>query len=83
MRINKAALAEAARQLRNPVDENERRISMSELTPGMQLSRPIVAMDGKEILSSDIKLDEDLIWRLWQLSAIRPLNAPVIVNSKN
>ncbi|MBN8551157.1 MAG: hypothetical protein J0M12_17720, partial [Deltaproteobacteria bacterium] len=61
----------------------EKKVALVNLMPGMRLSRPVVAYDGREILSSDIKLDQDLIWRLWQLSTVRPLNGPLTVFSKN
>ncbi len=61
----------------------EKKVPLVSLMPGMRLSRPVVAFDGREILSSDIKLDHDLIWRLWQLSTVRPLNGPVVIFSKN
>lgn len=65
--------------------ENEERIKISSLVNGMKLSQPLKAFDGKQILNADLVLDNDLIWRIWQLSAIKPLNAPVIVkrNKRN
>lgn len=63
--------------------ENEQNIPIASLAPGMRLSRPLLAFDGKEILSSDIKLDEDLIWRIWQLAALRPLNSPTVFSSEH
>lgn len=65
------------------VTSEEKKVALVNLMPGMRLSRPVVAFDGREILSSDVKLDQDLIWRLWQLATIRPLNGPVVVFSKN
>lgn len=61
----------------------EKKVALINLMPGMRLSRPVMSYDGREILSSDVKLDQDLIWRLWQLSTVRPLNGPLVVFSKN
>jgi hypothetical protein len=60
----------------------ERQVSVEDLAPGMQLSRPLKTFDGREILESDLKLDEDLIWRLWQLTSIRPLEVAMIVSER-
>lgn len=65
------------------VAQDEKKVALVNLMPGMRLSRPVVTYDGREILSSDVKLDQDLIWRLWQLSTVRPLNGPVVIFSKN
>ncbi len=59
--------------------ENEERIKISSLITGMKLSQPLKSFDGEQILDADLILDNDLIWRIWQLSAIRPLNSPIIV----
>jgi hypothetical protein len=60
----------------------ERQVSVEDLAPGMQLSRPLKTFDGREILESDLKLDEDLIWRLWQLTSIRPLEVAMVVSER-
>ena len=61
-----------------PIGHDEMRVAIDALTPGMRLSKPIHSFDGREILSGNLVLDQDLIWRIWQLSAIRPLNAPLV-----
>lgn len=53
-------------------------VSLEALSPGMQLVSPLVTYDGKEILGSDVKLDDDLIWRIWQLAAIRPIRSACV-----
>ena len=53
----------------------ERPTPLSKLKPGMQISRPLLSFDGRLILSKDTILDEDLIWRIWQLAAIRPMRS--------
>ncbi|WKZ57637.1 MAG: hypothetical protein QY326_02940 [Bdellovibrionota bacterium] len=76
-------LLEEARKLREePVGNGEAKIPLNSLEPGMRLSRPLRAFDGKQVLSEDLVLDEDLIMRIWQLAAIRPLNAPVIITKE-
>lgn len=62
---------------------HEQKIPIDELQPGMRLSQPLHAFDGREILNGDLMLDQDLIWRLWQLSAIRPMNSPLVVQEEN
>lgn len=80
---NDENLKNEAQRIRDmPITENEVRIAITDLAPGMRLSRPLKAYDGREILDSDLVLDEDLIWRIWQLSLVRPLNAPLIVQTE-
>jgi len=55
---------------------HERQVHISCLTPGMRLSRPLYAVDGRSILSDDLVLDQDSIWRLWRLSSVRALGSP-------
>ncbi|MBX7136441.1 MAG: hypothetical protein K1X83_00555 [Oligoflexia bacterium] len=79
-----AALAEQARRTRDAVvARDEVKIPLTELTPGMRLSQPLLAYDGRKILSEALILDQDLIWRLWQLAAVRPLNAPAVVANQD
>jgi hypothetical protein len=59
----------------------ENKVSLSKLRPGMKTSQPITALNGKMIIEKDTPLDEDLIWRLWQLAAVRPIN-PITIFSK-
>ncbi len=59
--------------------EHELTLPISALTPGMRLAQPICAFDGRTVLQPDLTLDHDLIWRIWQLSAIRPINQPLVV----
>ena len=74
------ALIDARRRARETViEEGEKRVEISDLTPGMRLSRPLITFDGRAILEEDLVLDQDLIWRIWQLSLVRPLNSPLVV----
>ena len=59
--------------------EYEESVDISALSTGMQLSKPLVSFDGKVIVGANVILDNDLVWRIWQISAIKPLNAPTIV----
>lgn len=73
-------LMKAAQATRDLVaGEGEKKVEIDKLTPGMRLSRPLIAFDGREILEGDMVLDQDLIWRIWQLSLVRPLNAPLVI----
>ena len=75
-------LREQAELTKNQVvGADEVKVAITSLSPGMKLSRPVVTFDGKEILKGDLVLDEDLIWRIWRLASVRPLNGPVIVFS--
>ncbi|NDC37121.1 MAG: hypothetical protein EBZ48_03605 [Proteobacteria bacterium] len=82
IRFNKEALAFIRSESKKPLNKGERRVALASLIPGMRLSQPLRSLDGQEILSPDLTLDEDLIWRLWQLAAIRPLYHPIIQKSK-
>jgi len=57
----------------------EEQIPIEKLTPGMRLSRPLKTFDGAELLEPDMRLDEDLIWRVWQLAAVRPLEQAMVI----
>jgi hypothetical protein len=61
------------------VTKQETKVQISDLTPGMILSRPVTTMDGAVVLSSDLVLDSDLIFRVWQLATVRIINTPLIV----
>ena len=56
------------------VSDSEKQVLLSRLLPGMKTSRPVLTFDGRTIVSRNTLLDEDLIWRLWQIAAVRPLN---------
>ncbi len=76
-------LRDKARKNREQVaGPNETKIPIPQLVPGMRLARPLYSFDGRRILDADLVLDQDLIWRLWQLSTVRPLNSPLIVTSE-
>jgi hypothetical protein len=79
LRSNEALLKAASELVAN---DGETKVEINQLAPGMKLSRPLIAFDGKEILEQDMILDQDLIWRIWQLSMVRALNAPLIVDQK-
>ena len=78
-RVN-PALQQVARETATlQVGPHERRVAIDQLTPGMRLTRPVLTFDGKRVLTENILLDEDLIWRIWQLAAIRPINGPITI----
>lgn len=64
-------------------NRGERKVPINKLAPGMRLSRPLCTFDGKEILESSLKLDEDLIMRVWQLTAIRPIESAMILRESS
>ncbi len=57
------------------------RIPLTELKPGMRLSEPIIGVDGKLILKSNIELTEDLIHDIWRITTLRPVRPDVSVLS--
>ncbi len=79
VRMNENLMQDLLAIRNTPVKPDQERIPVSELQPGMQLAQPLWTFDGKKLLSEKIVLDQDLVWRIWQLSAVRPLNSPVIV----
>ncbi|MCB0352362.1 MAG: hypothetical protein KDD64_02520 [Bdellovibrionales bacterium] len=80
---NSPELLELARKFEEyEPTEDEMRVPLDSLEPGMKLSKPIFAYDGREILAQEVILDQDLIWRLWQLSSIRPVNTPLVALDK-
>jgi len=78
LRRNKILRDELMSQARQPVSKNEKRVPLASLSPGMTLARALIGLDGKEILAPDILLDQDLIWRIWQLSAVKPLRSAIV-----
>ncbi len=62
-------------------DENESAVSIYSLCPGMRVAKPIESLDGIMVLADQVRLDGDLIWRLWQLSAIRPIDDEVLIKA--
>ncbi len=61
-----------------PLLHDEAQVGISDLAPGMLLSKPIHAFDGAQVLEGGLKLDEDLVMRIWQLSSLRPLIDPTV-----
>ena len=77
---NNPLLVKEANDTKKYVAEgDEERVKISSLKDGMTLSKPLKSFDGKEILEADLTLDNDLIWRIWQLSSICPMNSPMII----
>ena len=56
-------------------------LHLPRLQPGMVLAEPILGINGRLVLRANVRLDQDLIWRLWELSAISTLTSPVKVTS--
>lgn len=83
LRRNKELRDELMQQARRPVATHEKKVPLAALAPGMTLSQALIGMDGKEVLAPDIQLDQDLIWRIWQLSAVRPLRSVIVHRPTN
>src|SRR5690606_5100682 len=73
--------AELMRLRETAIGSGEQRVSILDLQPGMRLAQPLMAFDGRRVLMEGVRLDRDLIWRIWQLSAIRPLNPAIVCKS--
>ena len=58
---------------------SENTFRISQLTPGMRLAASLLTFDGKPVLDNDINLDNDLIWRIWRLCSLYPLESAQIV----
>lgn len=70
--------AVVSRIIAEPLKDGEQHISLSDLSPGMHLTRPIHGFDGKEVLAGNLTLDEDLVFRIWQLATLKPLIEPTV-----
>lgn len=55
-------------------------VPLSQLLPGMTSNYSITTFDGKEVVPPNTPLDSDIIWRLWRLGALRPVNPIWIKN---
>lgn len=73
----KRANEEAQQLFENGQTKN---IDLAFLMPGMRLARPLIAIDGTVILPANVLLDAEMICRLLQLSAIRPIRNPAIIS---
>lgn len=52
-------------------------VPLSDLEPGMLLLEPVLARDGRLVLDANVVINERILYALWQLAAIRALNAKV------
>jgi hypothetical protein len=78
---NQELLTKAEEYTKSPLTDDEKRVFLSALAPGMKLKRPLEAFDGKILIPQDVVLDVDMIWRIWSLSAVRALNTPLVVEN--
>lgn len=62
----------------HPDGRKEQKIPLISLTPGMRLAQSLIARDGKVVIEEGTRLDADLIWRIWQLAAVRMLKSPFV-----
>lgn len=56
----------------------EERVALSQLQPGMTLAHPLITFDGRTLADTGVLLDDDMIWRIWSLAVIHPINTPLI-----
>ena len=55
------------------------KVKLCDLKEGMKIADPVVSFDGQVLLPPGSVLDRDMIWRLWQLMIIRPIESPISV----
>ncbi len=60
-------------------DVSTKEVHLFNLTAGMCLAQPLVSLDGKLILPANTVLDKDVIFRVFQLAAVRPLHNPIVI----
>lgn len=78
----RAALAEAVNEGKEArASAAHHVVEFENLEPGMVLAGPLVTRDGKVLLRTRTTLNEQLIFRLWQLATIRSIQASVEVFS--
>jgi hypothetical protein len=63
--------------------EGQRRIPIAALAPGMKLARDVYTYEGVQAVERGIKLDPDLIWRIWSLAATRSLRSQPVIFFNN
>lgn len=81
------AAVERRKSVEAAIEESERlfkgaelvELRLVDLEPGMRVAKPVLSWDGKVVLPSNTVLDADLIWRLWETSALRPFRQPMSV----
>ena len=74
------AMHEAQREAETLFSQSTKKdVALTDLKPGMRLARPIIGVDGKLILRSNISLTEELIQNIWRLTTIRPVRPQVSV----
>jgi hypothetical protein len=56
-----------------------RQVHLFDLIAGMRLAEPLIAHDGQLILPADTVFDQDIIQRIFQLAAVRPVYNPVVI----
>lgn len=78
---NQELIAEAALLKKVPDTEFEHKVKIANAVPGMRLTRSLKTFDGKELVEPSVTLDRDLLRRLWQLSSIRAINDPMVVQN--
>lgn len=74
-----ADFAPPPRPPRLKLSQDKQHVELAHLTPGMKLAEPVRTIDGKLILDARVKLDESLVFHLWQLAAVRSLVSPIAI----
>jgi hypothetical protein len=58
---------------------NRMRTRLYMLKPGLILLEPLQAHDGTVVVPAGVTLDADLIWRIWEVAAVKPLGESILV----
>ncbi len=79
--VNEAVFARNKHlEIKNPLSPPRDLVPLVQLTPGMKLHSPVLDAEGEVILDGGTVLDEDLIWRVWQLLSLRVLSSELDVS---
>lgn len=80
MEMNKVLVAEARKEAEELFSDRPfSAIDLSDIRAGMRLARPFLTLEGRLVLRANVQLDESLIWGIWQLSTVAPLEKCIFV----
>ncbi|MCC6955012.1 MAG: hypothetical protein IT290_12915 [Deltaproteobacteria bacterium] len=79
--MNRVLVAEAKREAEELFrDQDLQRIELPDMRAGMRLARPLMTLEGRLVLRANVRLDEAIIWGVWQLSTVAPLEKSISID---
>ena len=79
---NPVKFSEVKETIANKISSvKQRKANLWELAPGMVLANPIISTDGTLLACPSVKLDEDMLWRLWSVLGLKPMEPAVYVQA--